>query len=129
MTQQNTHHHTTIGSLVEKFESSFARGDTADIIDFYTDDAMLLPTGFDFVHGKRNIESFWQTAMNMGIRGIKLNIIEVEQHADTAIEMSEYTLYGDNAAIFEQGKGIVIWKKINGAWKMHRDIWNSSTAH
>jgi hypothetical protein len=31
-----------------------------------------------------------------------------------------------DGSILDTGKYIVIWKRENGAWKWHRDIWNSS---
>ena len=118
--------HSAIHVLIDCFESTFAQGDAADIADFYTDDAMLLPTGSDFVLGKQDIEAFWQVALDMGIKHINLDIIELEQHGDTAIEMSRYTLSSADDDVIDQGKGIVIWKFVDGAWKLHRDIWTSS---
>lgn len=79
--------------------------------NLYTEDGMLLPTGSDFV---------------MGIRQAKLEIVEVEHHGDTAIEVGQYTLSGEGNQVMDQGKYIVIWKQQNGQWKLHRDIWNSS---
>lgn len=120
--------HLIIRTLVENFESTFARGDAADIVDFYTDKAMLLPAGSDFIQGKRDIEAYWQAAIDMGIKNIKLDLVELEQHGDTAIEMSKYTMSSADDHIIDQGKGIVIWKYEGGDWKLHRDIWNSSIA-
>ena len=120
--------HLIIRTLVENFESTFARGDAADIVDFYTDKAMLLPAGSDFIQGKRDIEAYWQAAIDMGIKNIKLDLLELEQHGDTAIEMSKYTMSSADDQAIDQGKGIVIWKYEGGAWKLHRDIWNSSIA-
>ncbi len=121
MTTQTSDIHSAIHALVESFESTFARGNAADIADFYTDNGMLLPTGSDFVQGKRDIEEFWQVAIDMGIKNIKFDIVEVEQHGDTAIEMSKYTLSSTDDHVMDQGKDIVIWK-------LQRDIWNSSIA-
>ena len=87
---------------------------------------MLLPSGFDFVKGRQDIKEFWQSAIDMGIKYIKIDIIELEQHDDTAIEMSNYTLSGSDKQVIDAGKGIVIWKNTGDAWKMHRDIWTSS---
>jgi len=120
--------HTEIHMIAESFESTFRRGDIAGIANFYTDNAMLLPPGSDFIQGKRNIEAFWQEAIDMGIKNIKLDIIEIEQHGDTAIEMSNYTLSSADNQVIDQGKGIVIWKQEDGTWKLHRDIWNSSVS-
>ena len=118
--------HSIIRGLTDNFESAFSIGDVTKIAGFYTKNGMLLPAGTDFVRGRQEIKEFWQSAINMGIKYIKIDIIEVEQHDDTAIEMSNYTLSGQDERVIDAGKGIVIWKKKGDAWKMHRDIWNSS---
>lgn len=61
-----------------------------------------------------------------GIKGAKLESVEVESHGDTAIEVGRYTLDNGEGQMIDQGKYIVIWKQENGAWKLYRDIWNSS---
>jgi len=50
----------------------------------------------------------------------------VEDHGKTAIEVSRYTLYAEGDVVADKGKYIVVWKKKKGAWKLHRDIFNSS---
>ncbi len=126
MTTQASDFPSVVHTLVEHFESTFARGDAADIADWYTDDGMLLPVGSDFVKGKQDIEAFWQEAIDLGIKHIKLDLIEVEQHGDTAIEVSYYTMRSADDQVIDHGKGIVIWKYEDDTWKLHRDIWTSS---
>jgi len=128
MSTKSSEIHSIISSLSKNFESKFAQGDVAGIADFYTENGMLLPAGSDFVQGKQNIKDYWQFAIDMGIKGIKLEIIEVEQHDNTAIEMSKYTLYSSDNKEIDHGKGVVIWKYENNTWKLHRDVWNSSVA-
>jgi uncharacterized protein (TIGR02246 family) len=128
MTTQTSDIHSTIRALSDRFESTFSIGDVTKIAGFYTENGMLLPSGFDFVRGKQDIKEFWQSAIDMGIKYIKIDIIEIEQHDDTAIEMSNYTLSGSDKQVIDAGKGIVIWKKTGDDWKMHRDIWTSSLA-
>ena len=117
-----------VHTLVEQFESTFARGDAAEIADWYTDNGMLLPEGSDFVKGKPDIEAFWQEAIDLGIKHIKLDLLEVEQHGDTAIEVSYYTMRSADDELIDHGKGIVIWKFEGDTWKLHRDIWTSNIA-
>ena len=126
MSTKTSEIHSTISTLSKNFETTFARGNAADIADFYTESGVLLPAGADFVRGKQNIKEFWQIAIDMGIKNIKLEIVEVEQHDDTAIEMSKFILSDADDQMIDQGKGIVIWKNENNVWKLHRDIWNSS---
>ena len=126
MSTKTSEIHTTISALAKSFESTFARSDAAEIADFYTEDGMLLPAGSDFVRGKQDIKYFWQVAIDMGIKSIKLEVLEVEQHDDTTIEMSRYTLSDVDGGVIDSGKGITIWKNKDGTWKLHRDIWTSS---
>jgi ketosteroid isomerase-like protein len=62
----------------------------------------------------------------MGIASAKIEIVEVEGHGDTAIEVSTFTLHAQGGEELDAGKFIVIWKRVGGEWKLHRDIYNSS---
>ena len=117
-----------VHTLVEHFESTFARGDASEIAEWYTEHAMLMPAESDFVKGKQEIETFWKSAIDIGIKRIKLELVEVEQHGDTAIEVSYYTMRNINDQLIDRGKGMVVWKWEDDAWKLHRDIWTSNTA-
>ena len=128
MTTQTMNIHAVIRTAADNLESNFGRGDAAGMADLYSADGMLLPTGSDFVKGKQAIEAFWQGAMDMGIKNVKLDIVEVEQHDDTAIDMGKYTLSNADDQVMDTGKYVVIWKHEGGTWKLHRDIWNSSLA-
>ncbi len=118
-----------VQTLVEQFESTFAHGDAAEIAQWYTDDAMMMPAESDFVKGRQEIEAFWQAAMDIGIKRLKLDLIEVEQHGDTVIEVSYYTMWSASEQLIDRGKGMVVWKWRGDTWKLHREIWTSNTAH
>ena len=85
-----------------------------------------MPPNSDFVRGKAAVQAFWQGAFDMGIKAAALDIVEVEAHGDTAIEISQYTLFVEGDQVADKGKYIVIWKRIEGEWKLHQDIYNSS---
>jgi uncharacterized protein (TIGR02246 family) len=108
------------------FMEAFGRGDAAGLAALYTEDGQLLPPNAGFMTGKDAIQAFWQGAMDMGIKGAKLEIVEVDDHGETATEVSKYTLSGEEGQVLDEGKYIVIWKQVAGQWKLHRDIFNSS---
>lgn len=110
----------------EKFMTVFKMGDAAGIANLHTENAQVLPPNAGFLTGKEAIQAVWQSILDMGVKEIKLDIIELEDHGDTAIEISNYTLYDGSGQELDQGKYIVIWKQQNGQWKLHRDIFNSS---
>ncbi len=126
MTTQTTDIRSEIDTLIQHIEHAFVSGNAADIADCYSDAGMLLPSGFDFIVGKAEIQAFWQEAMDMGIAHLKLDLIDIEQHDDTAIETSHYTMLDADDQIIDHGKGIVIWKHERGNWKLFKDIWTTS---
>ena len=41
-------------------------------------------------------------------------------------ETAHYEMYGADNKLLDKGKYVVVWKPVNGEWKLYRDIWNSS---
>jgi uncharacterized protein (TIGR02246 family) len=115
-----------IAAANDNFMAAVEQQDAAALAALYTKRGQLLPPNSDFVTGQEALQAFWQAVLDMGIRRALMEIVEVEDHGKTAIEVSRYTLYAEGDAVADKGKYIVIWKKKGGAWKLHRDIFNSS---
>lgn len=110
----------------DRFQACFEQGDAAALANLYTPNGVLLPTGMQAIQGTAGIQAFWEGAMAMGIKQVQLHTQEVEEMADTAIELGHYTLLGPNAQPIDEGKYLVVWKQQHDQWKLHQDIWNSS---
>ncbi|TGE14742.1 YybH family protein [Hymenobacter elongatus] len=110
----------------DTFEASFERGDAAAIADLYTSAGVLLPTGLEPIEGAAGIQAFWQGAMAMGVKQVKLKTRDIEELEDTAIELGTYTLFDANRQQMDQGKYLVVWKEQQGQWRLHQDIWNTN---
>lgn len=110
----------------EIFVNTFNKGDAAGLAALYTEEGQLLPPNAETMVGHQAIQAFWQGAMDMGIKSAQIETGEVDAHGDTAIEVSKFKLYGAEGQVLDKGKFIVIWKRENGQWKLHRDIFNSS---
>ncbi|QJW92307.1 DUF4440 domain-containing protein [Spirosoma taeanense] len=109
----------------QKFMEAYQKGATT-LTSLYTTDARLLPPNSEPVQGASAIGDFWKGVYGMGIKRAKLETMEAEQQGDQVVELGRYTLYGPNDAQIDTGKYMVVWKKENGDWKLHRDIWNTS---
>jgi ketosteroid isomerase-like protein len=109
-----------------RFMEVFGRGDAAGLARLYTRNAQLLPAHSDVVDGTTAIERFWQGAIDMGLRAVVLETLEVEGHAETAHEIGRYTLRTGTGEVADSGKYLVVWKQEDGVWKLHRDIWTTS---
>ena len=115
-----------IAAANDIFMDTFKSGDAAGMAALYTLDGQVLPPNSDFVSGQKAIQDFWQALMDMGIKEAKLEIIEVKRRGDTAYEVSKFSLLGEGGQVLNWGKYIVIWKQVQGQWKLHRDIFNTS---
>lgn len=117
-----------IASANQNFMNAFSRGDAAGIAALYTNDTKLLPPDFPMMSGKEAVQSFWQGAMDMGIKEAKLETLEVESQGDMASEIGRFTLTiqpeGSESTTLT-GKYVVVWKNQDGSWKLRIDIWNT----
>ena len=105
--------------------AELAAGNAAGIAKMYAKGAKLLPPNAPILKG-RGIAAFWQDALEMGIKGVKLKSQEVEVMGGTAIEVGTYVLSGADGDAVDEGKYMVVWKKDGKAWKLYRDIFNTS---
>lgn len=120
---------TAIETANKKFLAAFNRGDAAGVAACYTADARLLPPELEMMKGRQAIQSFWQGAMDSGVKKAELETVEVEAREDMAYEIGKYTLTiqpPEGEAITARGKYLVVWKHQAGTWKLDFDIWNST---
>lgn len=108
------------------FVAAFARSDAAALAGLYTEDAQLLPPNSDVVSGPTAIQELWQAVMDAGVAEMRLTLEEAEGSGDTAFEVGRYSLHDADGNAIDDGKYIVIWKRAQGRWRLHRDIWNTS---
>lgn len=108
------------------FMAAFGRQDAARVANCYTADAQLLPPQAAFVEGTEAIQQFWQSGIDSGAKEFALTTVEVRGWDDEAYEVGTYTMSGGGGETLDAGKYIVIWKRVDGQWKLHRDIWNSN---
>ena len=111
-----------------QFEEAFNRGDAAGCAAVYTDDASIMPPDSPILTGKQAAQGYWQAVMDMGIKSVALQTMDLEDHGDTAIERGAATLdiqAEEGKTIQATAKFVVIWKRQDdGAWKWDVDCFN-----
>ena len=108
------------------FMDAFSAGDAEKVAGFYTANCRFLPDNSDPIDGRANVQGLLQSMMDGGVSSVELITWEVEDSGDTAVEVGRVVMRGDDDEIVDDGKFIVIWKKENDGWRLHRDIVNSS---
>lgn len=123
--QENSNLKSSIEEMNSKFIDLFRSGNAEGLASFYTDDAQLMVPGAPAMSGTDNIVAYWQGAIDAGINNVKLETTDVSGCGNEVIEYGKYTIFaGDNFAV-DNGKYIVIWKKVGKEFKIFRDIPNS----
>jgi ketosteroid isomerase-like protein len=108
------------------FAAAFATGDGKAVAGMYTDNGKLYPPNSGIVEGRAAIGKFWNSVMAQGISQVELTAVEIESFGDSLVESGTAKLFGKDGMLLDNGKYLVLWKKVGGHWKMHRDCWNSS---
>jgi len=111
-----------------QFEEAIARGDAAACAAVYTDDAKILPPDSPALTGKQAAQGLWQSIIDMGVKGISLQTLELEEMGDGAVERGAATIdiQGEGGQTIQaSAKFIVLWRRqADGAWKWHWDCFN-----
>lgn len=115
-----------IDEALVKFAAAFNAGDAATVASLYTEDAALFPPGADRIDGRAAIQTFWQGAIESGMKITDLRAVEVEATGDMAGEVGVFTatVPGETGPTTVDGQYIVVWKRTGHTWQLHRDIYN-----
>jgi len=102
----------------------FNLGDALGTAGHYADDAQILPPRHPAIAGKPAIAAFFQANIDKYISFGNDSTWSVVK-GNIAIEQGTYIIrnvrVGENV---EAGKYIRVWKKINGGWKLDRDMFS-----
>ena len=110
-----------------EFMTLFASIDSLGLSNLYTQDTKFMMTGAPSITGRESVVSTFSGIMKSGISRIDLKTLEVWGNDGLITEEGEYSLYaGDTQA--DHGKYLVLWKNVEGKWKLHRDIFNTDVS-
>ena len=111
-----------------KLSAALERKNYAEMARLYTEGAKVLAPDAPIVTGRKAIEDFWrEAAIALGLVSVTLKTLDLEVSEGTAYEVgqADLKLSSGKATV----KYIVVWRRgDDGAWRLHRDIWNSMPA-
>ncbi len=115
-----------IDEVLLKWVAAFNAGDSATVANLYTEDASVFPPGEERVDGRSAIQTFWQGAIDSGVKVDDFHSVKVEAWSNIAEEIGSLTFIvpRDSGPTKVVGKYIVIYKRTGHTWQLHRDIWN-----
>jgi len=117
----------TILKNTEAFSTYVMASDYEKIAASYTEDAKIFPNNSKILEGK-DIIGYWKLPEGLSTSYHKITQSEITIVEDTAYDYGYYegkTKHKDGHISSWKGKYVIVWKKVNGDWKKHLDIWNN----
>jgi ketosteroid isomerase-like protein len=119
---------TDVRKEIDKGNQSFmavVRNGNADAFkNVYADDAVLMPSHTPAIQGIDGIKDFFGGAFKAGVNKAELVTVDLQASDDFAAETGKYKLFAGNT-VADEGKYVVVWKKVGEDWRIYRDIFNS----
>lgn len=117
--------HATISGATQLWADAFNSGNAAAIAAMMSADARLFPPNGDMVEGHDAIQAFWQAFIDLGVKGA-LEMTELEVGGEMAYKTGTFQILDLEGNEIDHGKFLEVWRRIDGTWQFHRDMWNSS---
>ena len=104
--------------------------DVAGLVSMYTEDCTIMPCGDESISGHEHAKKFFTENID--------KVSEIVAHLDEAGPMDKdsnmafirgtytYLNIGDLENVVDDGKNVMILKKVNDEWKIYIDIWSSN---
>jgi ketosteroid isomerase-like protein len=119
-----------IRDLDAKWVAAFKARDFSTIEAIYAPDGLFLPPDAPPTEGAKAAAEIWKSwgeLPNVEVTFGPLRV-EVASSGDMAYDYGAYTFAfdGDKGRVIDKGKYVVVWKKLNGVWKVAADMFNSN---
>ena len=114
-----------VETATKNFETAISAKDPVALGAVYATDAIIFPPNSEMVQGREAISAFWKSLMDAGMTA-KIEPAETESDGNLGVDTGKFRILGSDGKEIDHGKYVVVWKKENGAWKIYRDIWNTS---
>lgn len=115
-------------SNISDFSEAVMRSDAQAIGMAYTEDAKIFPSNTDIIRGREAIIEYWTLPDGVQTTYHKIRPEEIKINGKEAYDYGYYegtTRRADGSESSWRGKYVIIWKKLDGEWKIYLDIWNN----
>ncbi|HEX7904512.1 MAG TPA: nuclear transport factor 2 family protein [Chitinophagaceae bacterium] len=108
------------------FANAFVSGDSAGMVNNYTQDGKLFPPNSPAVIGRPAIGALVSQYLKFGIKEFRDEITALYGNEDNLIEEGNYFMGDGKGNTIDKGKYIDIWRKVDGDWKVYSNMFNTS---
>lgn len=112
--------------IADAWIEHYTANDAAGIAALYTEDAQLLPPDQEIVSGRAAIQEFFARTNPPGSAAIEIATVEARVLGDYAHRQGSFLLKSPGGEAVVAGKFLELWKKVDGQWRIHRDMWSAN---
>jgi uncharacterized protein (TIGR02246 family) len=111
----------------EAWSAAWNAGDAAALTALYAEDAVVMAQGAEPASGSAAIRKHYEAALaaTPGAQNMS-KTLEVMAAEDWAVEIGSFVANAADGSHLDHGRYTAVWKKVDGTWKLYRDMWNSS---
>src|SRR5579862_2268172 len=115
-----------LDKVAAEFTAAFNAKDAAKVASFYADDAVLMSPDEPMVRGRSSIEVHYQEEFRVAFSNVQIKPMESVVSGTYAFETgtSSAARPGTASTRTENGKYVVIYKRVGSSWKIAYDIYN-----
>ena len=108
-----------------RFTQAHLTGKIAVIDSMFAPDAKSFPPGAGAVTGLAAMHDFTVAYVKAGLTEFREETTDFYGNAEIVVDAGSYVVTYGPEHVTERGKYLNVWKKVNGAWKIQSNIWNS----
>ncbi|MGQ0561832.1 MAG: DUF4440 domain-containing protein [Gemmatimonadota bacterium] len=121
----------TVDRINQQFTTALVARDVATLSSMYSEDPIVMASNVELLRGRESVGQFLSVMVNQYKPSqAAFTTVDLEVHGDVAIETGTYTMTlnpPNSPPIPDRGKYLVVLKRgDDGAWRLHRDIFNTS---
>lgn len=117
-----------IDDASQSWVTAFNARDANAMAQLATEDIVLMPPGSAPVRGWEAAARSWRVAASKANDRLAASAEEVVITGDFAWAVGSFTRTLPNGTVVDQGKFLKVWKRVDGRWKIHRDMFSSNLA-
>ena len=112
-----------LSKMAAEWAAAYNAKDAAKLTAFYTEDAVYMPPNAPIAKGRAAIEANFKKELMQGYTNLQLMPMESAISGSQAYEAGTATVTAPGGRK-ENGKYLVVFKQVGGAWKIAYDINN-----
>jgi ketosteroid isomerase-like protein len=114
-----------IAQQSQRFADALKKGDTNTIGALYTSDAKILDQDAPAISGTESIVGHYVSILQDSITGMRFTSLGAWGNETILVEEGTLEVTNAKGEVVDRGKSLVVWKKVDGEWKIFRDMYNS----